>query len=91
MEAKYPLEVPAIRILQPLGEFYVTSLSARVLLDLTFSEPLRVVEEEEKEMRVSLRGTQRPEKPRRLQEIARFIETTEAAFPNSIILAANYN
>jgi DNA phosphorothioation-associated DGQHR protein 1 len=91
MEAKYPLEVPAIRILQPLGEFYITSLSARVLLDLTFSEPLRVVEDEEEEMRVSLRGTQRPEKPRRLREIARFIETTEAAFPNSIILAANYN
>ena len=38
-----------------------------------------------------LAGTQRPLDKKREDEIARFIATTEAVFPNSIILAANYN
>lgn len=87
----FPLRVPAVRVTQPLGEFYVVSLTAEVLLRLTYSDPLKVVEESDEAAPYQLRGTQREESRTKLREITRFIETTEAAFPNSIILGANYH
>jgi DNA phosphorothioation-associated DGQHR protein 1 len=86
----YPIEVPAIKVEQPLGEFYVTRLPARLLLDVTFSDPLTVVDQASDSSGYDFRGTQRQEKLDRLKDIARFIDTAESAFPNSIILGANY-
>jgi DNA phosphorothioation-associated DGQHR protein 1 len=86
----YPIHVPAIRIEQPLGEFYVTSLPARCLLETTYSEPLRVELSEKSAVGFGLIGGQREEKEVRLKQIGQFINTVEAAFPNSIILGANY-
>ncbi|MBI3649438.1 MAG: DGQHR domain-containing protein [Acidobacteria bacterium] len=80
----FPFSSLALRIEQPLGVFYVTKIRADILLQVTFTDTFRVEDEE-------LRGSQREEKIVRLREIARFIETSEAAFPNSVILAANYN
>ena len=39
----------------------------------------------------SILGSQRKEKKTRLDEIASFVQTTEATFPNAIILGANYD
>jgi len=85
MENKFPIKVPAIRVNQPLGEFYITKLTAEILLEVTFSDPLRLIAENYK-----LSGAQREEQLKRLIEIGRYIDTVEAAFPNSIILGANY-
>lgn len=86
---------PAIRIRQPLGDFFAFSIRADVLDRLTYSLPAEVrarLESETDELKggYSIFGSQRPEKKTRLQEIASYIRTTDAAFPNSIILAANY-
>lgn len=80
------LEVPALRVNQPLGEFYVVKFKARDLLDLTFSEPLEYIDEFG-----NVKGSQRPKKETRLKEIAKYVDSVEMAFPNSIILAANYS
>lgn len=87
---------PAIRIDQPLGTFYAFSLSADTLNLLTYSQPAEVMarmEQESEDHRggYSIFGTQRGESKKRLDEIASFIQTTEATFPNAIILAANYD
>jgi len=87
----FPLVVPAIDVSQPLGVFYVTKLSADVLLRITFADPLRVTSESFSSTKYPLTGAQRTENRKRLRAIAHFIGTTEAAFPNSIILAANYD
>lgn len=88
----YPLRIPAVRVRQPLGEFYVTSLQADYLAALTYADPLKVVVDPKYETgEYALQGIQREESKLKLKEISRFIETTEAAFPNSIILAVNYN
>jgi len=79
------LELRALKVNQPLGEFFVISISAKALLDVSFSEPLQYVGSNGE-----LRGSQRPKDPKRLKEIATYIESVEMAFPNSIILAANY-
>jgi DNA phosphorothioation-associated DGQHR protein 1 len=83
--AKNFLEIPALKVKQPLGDFYVISISARELLDVTFSEPMKYIDNSGK-----VQGSQRPKDVKRLKEIAQYIQTVEMAFPNSIILAANY-
>ncbi len=87
---------PAIRVVQPLGTFYAFSLGADVLNRITYSQPAEVMERMERETDdskggYSIFGTQRLENKKRLDEIASFIRTTEATFPNAIILAANYD
>ncbi len=86
----------AIRITQPLGTFYAFSMQADTLGKITYSQPAEVIERLDQEADdngggYSIFGTQRAEKPKRLEEIASFIQTTEATFPNAIILAANYD
>ena len=79
----------AIELNQPFGRFYVAKLTAATLLTVCFVEELQATTEADEED-YKLKGTQRGKKKSRLVEIGEFIETTEAAFPNSIILAANY-
>lgn len=91
-----PLIRPAIRVQQPLGNFYAFSLRADALNRITYSLPAEVrerLEHEESENKggYSIFGSQRAEKRTRLQEIASYIQTTDATFPNAIILAANYS
>lgn len=92
----HSLVCPAIRVQQPLGNFYAFSLRADVLNKLTYSLPAKVRERLEQETSeskggYSIFGSQRAEKKTRLQEIASYIQTTDATFPNAIILAANYS
>lgn len=86
----------AIRVVQPLGTFYAFTLGANVLGQITYSQPAEVTARMEQESNdnkggYSILGTQRGENKKRLEEIASFIRTTEATFPNAIILAANYD
>jgi DNA phosphorothioation-associated DGQHR protein 1 len=89
------LDRPAIRIEQPLGVFYAFSLNAQTLNKLTYSQPAEARKKMEGETAesggYSIFGTQRKESPNRLNEISKFIRSSEATFPNTIILAANYD
>src|SRR5246127_2913639 len=79
------LELPALKVTQPLGVFYVVSIAAKDLLSVSFSEPLRYIDNSG-----TVQGSQRPKNEKRLKEIALYIDSVEMAFPNSIILGANY-
>jgi DGQHR domain-containing protein len=79
-------EGPALRVRQPLGTFYVISISAEKLLGLCYSDKAELGEDG-----FSITGTQRLEDEKRQKEISDFIRTEEAAFPNTIILGANYD
>jgi DNA phosphorothioation-associated DGQHR protein 1 len=90
------LDCPAICVQQPLGRFFAFSLRADMLNRVTYSLPAQVRERLEKETSenkggYSIFGSQRAEKKTRLQDIASYIQTTDATFPNAIILAANYS
>ncbi|MCK9403922.1 MAG: DNA phosphorothioation-associated DGQHR protein 1 [Chitinophagaceae bacterium] len=84
MEENY-LEINALKVTQPLGNFYAISIPAKQLLEISFSEPLRYVDNEGK-----VQGSQRVKDVKRLKDIAKYIDSVEMAFPNSIILSANY-
>ncbi|WP_423128097.1 hypothetical protein [Gaoshiqia sp. Z1-71] len=80
------MKLIAIKVTQPLADFYITKISARDLLKISFSEQLQYVDEHGR-----LKGSQRQVNASRLREIGRYIDSVEMSFPNSIILAANYN
>ncbi|WP_185036793.1 DGQHR domain-containing protein [Pseudomonas fluorescens] len=84
----YPLTVPALQVFQPLGVFYVISLPAKVVLQVAESERLRAVYSSETGT-YHLEGTQRERQEKRLDSITEYINRSDAAFPNAIILAAN--
>jgi DNA phosphorothioation-associated DGQHR protein 1 len=88
--ATFPLRLPAIMVKQPLGEFFAFSIDAETLRKVAFFDPTRIEKVDKKNFWYSLLGAQRPSSTRRAKQIAKYINTVESAFPNSIILAANY-
>lgn len=85
----FPMEVHALRVEQPIGVYYVAILQARVLLEVAFSDVLSATLRDGEDY-YDLDGTQRLMNPKRLQLIAEYINRPDAAFPNSIIIAANF-
>lgn len=79
-------ELYAIKVSQPLCDFYLTSMKAKDLMEVSFSEQLQYHDENGK-----LQGSQRKIDSKRLSEIGRYIDSVEMSFPSSIIIAANYN
>ncbi len=75
-----------LRVEQPLGAFFVASIPASKLLPVCFSNMAELSDHG-----AQLSGTQRRIKEEQLREIAGYISTKEAAFPNSIILGANFD
>ncbi|WP_430504700.1 DGQHR domain-containing protein [Ralstonia pseudosolanacearum] len=85
----FPLSVPALRVIQPIGVYYVAVIPAEVLLQVSYSDKLTAKWDAERSIYV-LEGTQRPLQEKRFQQIAEYITRTDSAFPNTIILAANF-
>ena len=85
------IEEPAIEIKQPLGNFFITRISAEKLLEVAFTKQLEITGKAESKTSYPFNdGGQRPEDRVKLEQISSFIKTAEAAFPNSIIIGANY-
>lgn len=82
---RFPLIIPALKIKQTFNEFYAVSISAYDLLQICFSDPMRYNDEG------TVIGLQRKiDHQKRVKEITAYIQSTDFAFPNSIIIAANY-
>lgn len=78
------MKVRAIKIRQPLAEFYLAKFSARDLLRISTSAVARY-----NPSKGIIEGNQRQLDDNRLSAIAKYIQSEEMCFPNSIILAAN--
>lgn len=85
---QFPITVPALKVTQPMGDFFAVSLPAELLLEVCFSDRMRA---EKTLLGYELKGTQRDKKDSRLQQIAEYIDREDSAFPNAIILAANFH
>jgi DNA phosphorothioation-associated DGQHR protein 1 len=86
----YPLLVPAIKVQQPLGTFWAISLAAGMLRKCVALDPTRIESVDRSSFLYKLIGNQRDASIPRTKEIARYIDSVESAFPNSIILGANH-
>jgi DGQHR domain-containing protein len=70
---------------QPVGSFYMARISCRDLIYITFAD-IRRIEREESDVEKVL-GIQRPLSKSRVKEIGAYVNTIDANFPTSIILA----
>ncbi|MGP9791085.1 DNA phosphorothioation-associated DGQHR protein 1 [Roseinatronobacter sp. NSM] len=86
----FPYETPALRVDQRLGTFYVTVLPAELLLQVAASDRMSATMKADG-TGYDLDGTQRLIQDKRLTEIANYINRVDSSFPNSIIVAANYD
>jgi DNA phosphorothioation-associated DGQHR protein 1 len=91
MSSNYPLRLRAVKVSQPMGDFYAVSMTARQLREVIFIEPTRIESVVKKSFWYRLTGNQRGSSPSRTRDIGAYINTVESAFPNSIILAGNYD
>ncbi|WP_043847329.1 DNA phosphorothioation-associated DGQHR protein 1 [Roseivivax marinus] len=87
---EFPYETHALRVEQRLGTFYVVVLPAELLLQVAASDRMRAKMNEDGSG-YTLEGTQRLIQDKRLNEIGDYINRVDSAFPNSIIVAANYD
>lgn len=86
---EFPTKFPVLRVNQPMGTFYCASIPARYLLEVCFSDTMKAIIDNNG--LYNLDGTQRIVREDRLKQITQYINRADTAFPNSIILAANYN
>lgn len=86
----FPYETPALRVDQRIGTFFVAILPAELLLQVAASDRMSATMNPDGNG-YRLEGTQRLIQDKRLTEIADYVARTDAAFPNSIILASNYD
>jgi DNA phosphorothioation-associated DGQHR protein 1 len=83
-------EFAAIPVQQPIGTFYLCALPYWLLEKIAMPDALTLLEAgEHLPSRYKLEGNQREETVERRKSIGNYINTVEATFPNTIILAVN--
>jgi len=80
--------VPAIKVQQPIGEFFVGVLDSKRLCEITHFDVRRILREREFETYL---GIQRPLNEKRVEEIEQYVQTVDACFPTAVILSVNAN
>ena len=84
LDHPYEIEIPCIRVTQPIGTFYIAALDAKTLCEITYSDVRRMAGDREFETYL---GIQRPLNKNRVKEIQEYVRTTDACFPTAVILA----
>jgi DGQHR domain-containing protein len=92
-EDEFSVDLPCVRVSQPIGEFYVASIDAKTLIHITYADVRRLTGEREVDQYL---GIQREVSPKRVKEIGRYVNTVDACFPSAVILSvpgrcATYN
>ena len=72
-----------LEITQPIGKFYIGSMDYKDLLFISYSDALRI---EKRDVERYL-GIERPLSPQRVDSLKKYVNTIDATFPTSIILA----
>lgn len=84
-EDKTSITFPCIRVQQPIGEFFVGSISSSDLCRISWVD-VRRIEGEERQVEKWL-GIQRPLNKSRVKELVTYVNTQDACFPTGVILA----
>lgn len=86
-----PTEAPrartyrCLKVEQPLGDFYIASIPADELVEITWFDVRRIMRDE-REIESYL-GVQRPLNPKRVEEIRAYVTGADACFPTGVIVA----
>lgn len=85
-EVPQNFRIPAIKVQQPIGSFYIGSIDSELLVKITSSDVRRMIQEREIETYL---GVQRPLSNRRVKELREYVKTVDACFPTAVILAVS--
>lgn len=84
MAKKKSIEIPVLRIHQPIGEFFVGVIDSKSLVDISYAD-IRAMENRLD----TYLGIQRRLSPDRVKELKKYVHSIDATFPTSIILAVD--
>lgn len=79
------IQLPCIKLVQPIGEFYISSINSKTLCDITYFDVRRILKGERDFE--SYLGIQRPLVDKRVKEISHYVNTIDACFPTAVIIA----
>jgi DGQHR domain-containing protein len=83
--ANQTLTLPAIRVRQPIGDFYIAAIRAQDLVDISYNDVRRLAKDK-RDVEKYL-GIQRPVSPTRIKKIKKYLGSTDATFPTAVIVA----
>ncbi len=84
-ETPKSVKFPFLLVSQPLGDFYIASIPAKELVNITYFDVRRVMMEE-RDVEKYL-GIQRKLNAARVKQIVTYINTVDAVFPTAVIIA----
>ncbi|MGM3274332.1 DGQHR domain-containing protein [Ralstonia sp. 24A2] len=83
-EAPISLELSCLKLKQPLGEFFICKISAKDLCEITYFDIREMLKEREIDEYI---GIQRKVDKNRVKELRQYVNSIDACFPTSIVLA----
>lgn len=78
-----PIVIPVSKVSQPIGDFYVGRMGARMLIDISYTEIRAFLYGKQEK----IAGIQRERSEKRIGEIRQYVNLDYATFPTSIIIA----
>lgn len=82
-DIKTPIILPVSKVEQPIGEFYVGTMDARTLTEISYTEIRAFIDGKQD----TIAGIQRERSKKRIDEIKKYVNLDYATFPTSIIIA----
>lgn len=79
------IEFRCIEVQQPIGAFYIGAIDAQDLIAISYADVRRI---EARDIEKIL-GIQRPLSGQRVRELTHYVNTVDASFPTSVILAVS--
>lgn len=80
-------QLKVLKVEQPQGQFFIGTISAQDLVDITYSD-IRRINKEDRDVEKYL-GIQRPLDKSRVAKIKQYIQSPDASFPTGIVLAVD--
>ena len=79
------IEWQCLQVRQPMGDFFIASVPYQELIEITYFDVRRVMQEERDVERYL--GIQRPLNPNRVAVLEKYVQTIDACFPTGVIIA----
>lgn len=87
MKKEIALNLNVLKVRQPIGDFFIASIPAKELVEITYSDVRRLASEE-RDIEKYL-GIQRPVNPARIKDLKKYLEAPDSTFPTAVILAVD--
>lgn len=69
LDEHFEIELPCVRVSQPIGDFYIASIDSAILGQITYADVRRLTEDREVDRYL---GIQREVNPKRVKEIGEY-------------------